>query len=414
VASTIAERRILRRIPVLRSLSPHELEDVQERMIQHSYQAGEVIWRTRGPLHFSGYVQSGEIELETRVDGVLVRTTRLCTGDPLPPRILQTRRPHETMIARAITDVRLGILPELRERPVIKAKSWRGWNWIWPALLLLLVILLARDDIVRITSGLLYMASTREGTSLQDPRSMSLLQAAQKVDSGAAFAYNEEGYRWYLQENLPGAAKAFDAAVARDPDSAPALNNLAATYFIQGDLAQALSYLQRAMEQNPDNATARYNHGITLMQRGELSDALHEFQAAAFIDPKDASPLLQQAYLYQKEGDPDNAEQRARSAIQLNPSDPPAYLLLGMALYQQGREVDALASFEKALMLEPGNRVAAFYQALILGHQKQYDTALPVLYELLGSSTNAAETVRILTEIDALYRFKAELAPAGP
>src|SRR5512141_2976187 len=67
--ATVAERRSLRRIPVLRSLSPRELEDVQQRMIYRSYQAGDVIWRTRGPLHFSGFVQSGEIELEIRVDG---------------------------------------------------------------------------------------------------------------------------------------------------------------------------------------------------------------------------------------------------------------------------------------------------------------------------------------------------------
>jgi predicted Zn-dependent protease len=84
-----------------------------------------------------------------------------------------------------------------------------------------------------------------------------------------------------------------------------------------------------------------------------------------------------------------------------------------MALYNQGREADALASFLQALKLEPGNRVASFYQALILGHEKQYDAALPVLYELLASSPNATETARILAEIDALYRFKTEPPSAG-
>ncbi len=112
----VSERRSLRRIPALRSLSQRELEDVQERVFYRSYQAGDVIWRTRGPLHFSGFIQSGEIELEIRVDGALVRKMRLHTGDPLPPRVLQDRRLHETVIARAVTDVRLGILPELRKR----------------------------------------------------------------------------------------------------------------------------------------------------------------------------------------------------------------------------------------------------------------------------------------------------------
>ena len=92
MASTILERRVLRRIPMLRDLSSRELEDVQRRMVFRSYQAGEVIWRTRGPLRCSGYVRSGEIELEYRVDGSPIRTTRhivMSIKDDIPaaPRV---------------------------------------------------------------------------------------------------------------------------------------------------------------------------------------------------------------------------------------------------------------------------------------------------------------------------------------
>ncbi len=413
--ATVAERRSLRRIPALRSLSHRELEDVQERMFYRSYQAGDVIWRTRGPLRFSGFVQSGEIGLEIRVDGALVRRMRLCAGDSLPPRLLQNRRSHETVIARAVTDVQLGILPELQKPSVAKETGWKPAGWLLPVLLLVLVVLLARDDIVRITSGLIYMVSRQaEATTQQDPRSMILLEAAQKLDKGAVFAYNEEGYRWFLQNKLPDASAAFTQAVASDPANAPALNNLAVTYFNQGDPSRAASTLQQAMEQDPDNPITSYNLGIARMQLGDPAGALRDFREAGFIDPKDASPQLQQAYLYQQMGDYANAEQRARSAIQLNPSLLPAHLLLGMALYNQGREADAAASFAEALKLEPGNRVAAFYQAMILGHERQYDAALPVLYELLASSPNATESARILAEIDALYRFKTEPPSAGP
>ena len=52
-------------------------------------------------------------------------------------------------------------------------------HWLWPALLLVLVILLARDDIARIASGLLYLSSIQgETAALQNPRSMDLLEAA--------------------------------------------------------------------------------------------------------------------------------------------------------------------------------------------------------------------------------------------
>jgi tetratricopeptide (TPR) repeat protein len=413
--ASVDERSSLRRIPALRSLSPRELGDVQERMIFRSYQAGEVIWRTRGPLQFTGFIQNGDIELEIRAAGALVRKMRLHAGDPLPPRVLQNRRLHEIVIARAVTDVQLGILPALQKRSVAGGAGWKNPSWLLPILLLLLVILLARDDIVRITSGLFYLVARQdEQMALQYPRSMILLEAAQKLDKRAAFASNEAGYRWFQENKLPDASAAFHQAVISDPANAPALNNLAVTYFNQGDLSQAAGTLQQAMQQDPDNPVTSYNLGIARMQLGDPAGALLDFREAGFIDPKAAPPQLQQAYLYQRMGDFVNAEQRARSAIKLNPSSPPAHLLLGMALYNQGREADALASFAEALKLEPGNRVAAFYQALILGHEKKYDAALPVLYELLASSPNAAETARILAEIDALYRFKTEPTSAGP
>ena len=414
MASTILERRVLRRIPLLRNLSSRELEEVQERMVYRSYEAGEVIWRTRGPLRFSGYVQSGEIELEYRVDGSRIRTTRLVSGDPLP-RLLRSRASRKMVIARAITDVRLKIVQESQLVKPLALVSGTGWMyWFWPVLLLLLVTVLARDDIARIASGLLYLSSTRgENAALQNPRSMNLLEAAKKVEPGAAFAYNEEGYRWFQQDRKWDAAAAFDAALDRDPSSAPALNNLGITDYSQGDLPRAALYVQQAVGQDPNNAVTRYNLGILLMQLQEPSGAIHEFREAGFIDPKAALPPLQEAYLYQQMGDYANAEQRARSAVQLDPSLAPAHMLLGIALYNQGKEAGALTSFTQALSLQPGNRTAAFYRALILGHLKQYAAALPVLQELLVSSTDPAESVRILAEIDALYYFQADPATAG-
>jgi tetratricopeptide (TPR) repeat protein len=164
------------------------------------------------------------------------------------------------------------------------------------------------------------------------------------------------------------------------------------------------------VEQDPNNPVALYNLGIALMQLQDPAGAIREFREAGFIDPKASLPVLQQAYLYQQEGDYADAEQRASTAIQLNPALAPAHLLLGLALYNQGRETDALDSFKETLALEPKNRVAAFYQALVLGHLKQYDAALPILQGLLFSSTDPAESARILAEIDALYRFQAEAA----
>lgn len=416
-------RRALRRIPALRSLSSQEMEEVRDRLIYRTYKAGEVLWRTRDTIGFFGFVQGGEVDIEYRIDGVLVRSKRLFAGDTLPARNRQGRSQHATTLARAVTDVSLCLVPEtqigqgqrlrkpgVRSRPGAQTANSPWLNRAWPLILLMLIVALARADIIRIASGLLYMASNHEEYYPPfDPRSMSLLKYAEQLDPGAVFAYNEEGYRWFQQEKLPDAKAAFDLAVDQDPANAPALNNLAIAYFNLGDLQQSAHYFQRAVEQDPNNSIARYNLAILLLNQNEFTDAIYEFRVAGFIDPMAASPHLQQAYLYTRISDFTKAELHARAAIQLDPSQPPAHLLLGIALYNQGRYTEALASIADTLSLDSQDRVASFYHALILSRLEQSETALSILERLLATSTDHQESSRITVEIEAIHRSQSEL-----
>jgi tetratricopeptide (TPR) repeat protein len=420
VAASSAERRILRQIEILRGLPSRELSALQDRMVYHSYQAGEVIWRARGPLGITGYVQSGEVDLEYRVAGTPVRTTRLCAGDPLPSGTRGDPNRNDTLIARAVTHVRLGILPDVqpgtqslakpgRSHPAVGTLHGTGRGWVLPVLLLLLFVGLGWGDLTRIASGLIYLASSQE----QETASMDLLKTAERVDGKAAFAYNEEGYRWFQQARLPEAEAAFVQALDRDPSNAPALNNLAIASFTRGDLPQAASYLGQVTDRNPDVAIARYNLGVLMMHLDDPSAAIREFREASFIDPAAAPPMLQQAYLYNKIGDYGNAEQRARAAVKLDPSLPYSHLMLGIVLYNQGKASDALAPIADSLAIDPENRVARFYQALILGHLGQFGAALPILHDLLATTSDSGEAARILVEIDAIYRFQSEAKAVG-
>src|SRR5574342_165245 len=104
LATSVSARRVLRRIPALRSLSGQELESIRDRLVYRSYKSGEVLWRTRDPVGFFGFIKSGEIDIEYRIDGVLVRSKRLFAGDRLPARNRQGRSQHATTLARAVTD----------------------------------------------------------------------------------------------------------------------------------------------------------------------------------------------------------------------------------------------------------------------------------------------------------------------
>ena len=427
MSTSFPSHRTLRRIPALRSLPGQDLKHIRDRLVQRSYKAGEVIWRTRRPAGFLGFIQSGEIEVEYRIDSMLVRSTRLCAGDPVPPNSGHSRSQHTMLIARALTDVSLYlyVVPEaqieqarLRKLERIVPAQPPSLVWmkrIWPLLILLLIVGLAYADMIRITSGLLFLASHHEQYyPASDPRSMSLLKYAEQVDPHAPFTYNEEGYRWFEQGQLPEAEAAFLRAADVNPAYAPALNNAAITYHSRGDLPLAARYLQQAVEHDPDNALTHYNLGIILMQQNEQAPAIREFREAGFIDPQAGSPQLQQAFLYMQMGDDRKAEDRARSAIQLDPSHFPARLLLAMALYSQGRYPEALISIDDSLRVAPENRVARFYQALILERLEQYEAALPVLEELLNTATDNQEAERISVEIEAIERFLSEREAAAP
>jgi tetratricopeptide (TPR) repeat protein len=413
--------RTLRKIPALRALPRQDLERIRDRLVRRSYRAGEVIWRTRRAAGFLGFVRSGEIEVEYRINGVRVRSKRLGAGDPLPPG----NGTHTMLVARALTDVSLYVVPDVhngkprltppaRRLPV---ELLRGvWlKQIWPLMIVLLVVGLAREDMLRIASGVLYLAAFPEQhSSAHDPRSMSLLKTAVQVDPAAAFAYNEEGFRRFEQEQLAEAETAFLQAANADRAYAPALNNMAITYFSRGDRPRAAQVLQLSVERDPDNALTRYNLGIVLMQENESAQAVRHFQEAGFIDPQSGSPHLQQAFLYLQMGDDRNAEGHARRAIQLDPSQSPARLLLSIALYRQERYPEALISIAESLQMDPGDRVARFYQALILERLGQYETALPILEELLNTASDPREAGRISVEIEAVRRFLSEREAAAP
>jgi tetratricopeptide (TPR) repeat protein len=422
LTSSVSARRALRKIPALRSLPGRELESIQDRLVTRSYRSGEVLWRTRGCAGFFGFIQSGEIEVEYRIGGVLVRSIRLRAGDPVLVRSRSGRSRRATVLARAVTDASLCLAPDMRiEQPgqgqaqngARPRPAAQGMVWLshaWPLLLILLIVGLARADMARIASGLLYLASNHEEYyPPNDPRSLRLLRYAEQVDAGAAFVYNEEGYRWFQQEKLPEAQFAFVQAVERDPANAPALNNAAITYFTLGDLPLSAEYLRRAVKQDPDNAITRYNLGVILMQQHNDAGAIREFREAGFIDPKAASPHLQQAFLYTQIGNYADAEQRARTAIELDPSQASAHLLLAVALYNQGESVEALASLADTLLLEPDHRVANFYKAHILRRLEQYDAALSILEGLLDTSTDSQESARISVEMEAVRRSLPEL-----
>jgi Flp pilus assembly protein TadD len=426
LATSVSLRKSLRKIPDFRLLTGRELELILGRMICKDYQPGEVIWRTRGQTDYLTILQRGEIVLEHRIYGSLVRSKRLLAGDYLLPRKFKLQNPHSMILARAVTNTRLYVLPREQinvartklshvQVSLSRPPFYQGllWNSLWLGIVTLLILFLTWTDLTRIASGVLYIAST--GTNrpaFDEPTSMKLLEYAEAIDRRADFAYNREGYIWFRHDNLPQAEAAFMKALNANQTNGSALNNQAVTYFTTGQIPQAALYQQKAAEHDPDNAIVQYNLGLVMLKDNDNVQAIREFREASFINPVWVLPYLQQGLIYIQTRDYVNAERVARHAVSLDSTQQSAYLILAIALHNQGRQQEALQAVETALRITPDDRVSLFYQARILMGTGEFDRAFAILNQLLDSADNPQEVSRINAEIEAWQRYRQNV-PSG-
>ena len=234
---------------------------------------------------------------------------------------------------------------------------------------------------------------------------VKFLALAEAIDPDADYAYNQEGYLWFQNTDWARANASFEKALEIDETNAPALNNLAASYFTAGQRQPAAQYQQSAAAYDPNSAVVLYNLGILLSKQNDSRGAIRAFREASIIDPTWILPHLQLCSLHTQNGDYMRAEQAAREAIQVDASQGSAHLTLAIALHHQGKNQEALGAIEKARRLAPDNRVAKFYQGLILRELGAYNTALRIFQQLLATSTTHWQIPRISAEIEAIHRI---------
>ena len=418
-------RRSLRRVPAYRALPADRLETLAGRMIYREYRPGDVIWHSRGrQTNFLGIVQQGELLVERRIRGVVIRSMRLSAGDFISPESLSTGQTRSLVLVRALTDVGLQVLPahrsdiqKMTSRPSHQAARRRGWlvGWLWAILALVLLAALSWRDIARITSGALFLLAEPGAHTVRDEgQRMTLLHYARTVDVSAAFAPNQEGYLLFQEENLDGAAAAFTEAVRRNPVGSVALNNLAVVSFLNGQEELAIELEEKAVQSAPDDRILRYNLGLALVAAGHQTEALPEFMQAGYIDTAWALPHVQRALVYLQLSNYPKAEEAAAQAIRRDAKQEKAHLIRAIALYNQGKYPDALEPVQAALELDPGDRVALFYEAMIQSELQEFEPALEILNQLITSTSDPQEVARIKTEIEAVRHFQQEALMGTP
>jgi len=269
----------------------------------------------------------------------------------------------------------------------------------------------------------------RRLAEIRDPNRRAAALAAQE---------RREGFARLEANRLAEAARAFEAALARNPEDADALGGLGVVRLRQGRPAEAQRLLERAIAANPAAAAnwrqalegAAYSleleEGRALLRRGELDAAEATLRRAAardVADRTDAEVLLGDIAL--RRNDAAGAEQRYRAALARRPDFPPALQGLDRALRQQGRiaEAEALAPRLRAAMrsagAEGGRGAALRAQA---ARAPDAATAAALLRAALAEAPNdpwirldlARALTRLGQESEARAIVEAPLATAHP
>ncbi len=423
MATSVPLKKSLRKIPAFRSLSGRELEAIIDRMVCKTYEAGQILWRTSAQMDFVGIIQEGEIQIDYQLNGAVIRSTRLAAGDLILPRALTAA--HSVATARAATRVNLFVL-DIRQiqslqtewsqaQPILPSMAYRKQqltDWSWAIVVALVILLVTWNDLTRVISGMLYLASRNaSAAAATETHAFDLLSYAQLLDQKAVFIHNQEGYLWFQNDNISLATSAFYQAVSIDPHNGPALNNLGVTLFRTDQATRAAVYLKQAALNDPDTAVIKYNLGIVLMNQKRNAEAMREFREAIFINPSWAAPYIQEGYIFLQTGEFARAEQAAAQALKLDSSQRSAYMIHAIALFNQEKYHEALKPVEQALQIAPNDATLRYYQARIMSKLGNYEAALSILEQLRQTAKAPEKISRFSAEIEALHRF-LQYAPA--
>lgn len=411
-------RKMLRTIPAFQTLPTQELNAVIANLNCKKYKPGDRLWRAGTHIDFMGIIQEGEIIFEYPRGNSVKRSISLGAGSFFrsPCSIVETS--VSSVSAYAATEVTLYVLYreqlerlrskypllELTLNPAASSPHrFVSWGKVWAITIAILIALLVWHDVADALSGILYLASNHLQARIDYRQSLNLLDYASKLNPQVPHVYNKEGYIWAERDEERLAANAFTQAVNIDGTNGPALNNLATTYFSMGLIDQAITLQQRSVQVDPNIAINRYNLGIMLTEKNDYLGAIHAFKETTRIDPSWSLPHVHLSSAYLQIENYTKAEQSARIAIQLDPTQQSAYLSLAIALYHQNKSQEALVPVRRAVEMNLDNRVAIFYQALILRDLGDHSLALLILQQLLASSPDLRQRTRIAMEIEAIF-----------
>jgi TolB-like protein/lipoprotein NlpI len=176
------------------------------------------------------------------------------------------------------------------------------------------------------------------------------------------------------QEGFTRSREATEKALAIDPDYAPAHAYLGLIAMAGNDLSGAAKHYERALALDPTNLDVLYNAAAFLAYLGRLDEALALDEALVRRDPVNVTTIFYLGIYQRCASRYDAAIASSRMVLSLNPGRGQAHYQLGVALLLKGDASGALAEMEQEINAWRLIGLPMVYHAL--GRKAESDQAL--------------------------------------
>jgi tetratricopeptide (TPR) repeat protein len=255
----------------------------------------------------------------------------------------------------------------------------------------------------------------RQKTAEAFAQSDALYQQVLEIDPRYAPAWDELSTNFYYkagmgllsnQEGFGRAREVAEKALAIDPDYAPAHSRLGyIAMYGDNDLAGAARHYQRALALDPTDVEVLRNTAGFLSILGRLDEALALDEAVVRRDPVNVTARFNLGLHQRLAGRYDAAIGSLRTLLSLSPNQGGAHYQLGIALMLKGDALAALAEFEQEkseiwrmiglpmayCALGRKTEADATLNALIAKYEKDWSYNIAYVYAFCGEADRAFE-----------------------
>lgn len=213
----------------------------------------------------------------------------------------------------------------------------------------------------------------------------ALLAALVKERDAPAMAHFNLGRCLHDEDDLDGALRSLEKALALEPDNGITRFHLAAVCADRGEHERALTLLEETLRADPGFGDAWLELARVQIGLGHEGDAMRNLEEAVRHCPSHAGVRELFGTTLLLAGEVENATAQFEELVKLAPKEPSALSSLGLCFAAQGRLAESEEAYRKALKLSPDD-----------AHVK---TQLASLLELKEERPALEEAVRLLKEV---------------